>query len=368
MVLPVPPGPDEGDDGAGVGALDAGGVQHHEVALLGVDRRPGHRLGEHLHEVGQAAALHDAGVDVGQRGARVVVGHPHQGVEVVVVGGACTGARPARSRPPRRPRGCPRRAPPRSLRGRPDGSCAPSGDRVELPHSDPKGAERAISLRFAALRAARRRFSEGTHRLWNSPTTCALPAPTGGASSRSCCSASPWRPGSASSRRRSTRPTPAASSAPAPPPTPVRPRSLTRSRSRGPPPTSTSPRAGPPRRTSSRPSASTPSRPASSAGSPSSSRSTPCRSRSAPGPRRRKEAQQLADAWVAALARQVQAVENPTGKAEQALRIVPIESAALPTRPGLAEHAAQPRARLRARPHARPGLRAAAQPARPARP
>ena len=45
-----------------------------------------------------------------------------------------------------------------------------------------------------------------------------------------------------------------------------------------------------------------------------------------------REAQQLADAWVAALARQVQAVENPTGKAEQALRIVPIESAALPDR------------------------------------
>lgn len=46
-----------------------------------------------------------------------------------------------------------------------------------------------------------------------------------------------------------------------------------------------------------------------------------------------REAQQLADAWVAALARQVQAVENPTGKAEQALRIVPIESPALPTAP-----------------------------------
>jgi capsular exopolysaccharide synthesis family protein len=46
-----------------------------------------------------------------------------------------------------------------------------------------------------------------------------------------------------------------------------------------------------------------------------------------------RDAQQLADAWVAALARQVQAVENPTGKAEQSLRIVPIESAALPTSP-----------------------------------
>ncbi|KRE55075.1 polysaccharide biosynthesis tyrosine autokinase [Phycicoccus sp. Soil748] len=44
-------------------------------------------------------------------------------------------------------------------------------------------------------------------------------------------------------------------------------------------------------------------------------------------------AQQLADAWVAALARQVQAVENPTGKAAQALRVVPIESAALPASP-----------------------------------
>ena len=46
-----------------------------------------------------------------------------------------------------------------------------------------------------------------------------------------------------------------------------------------------------------------------------------------------KGAQQLADAWVASLARQVAAVENPTGKAEQALGIVPIESAALPTTP-----------------------------------
>ncbi|MGO4340861.1 polysaccharide biosynthesis tyrosine autokinase [Pedococcus sp. 2YAF34] len=44
-------------------------------------------------------------------------------------------------------------------------------------------------------------------------------------------------------------------------------------------------------------------------------------------------AQQLADAWVAALARQVQAVENPSGKAAQALRVVPIESAALPGAP-----------------------------------
>jgi capsular exopolysaccharide synthesis family protein len=46
-----------------------------------------------------------------------------------------------------------------------------------------------------------------------------------------------------------------------------------------------------------------------------------------------REAQQLADAWVAALAKQVQAVENPTGKAEQSLRIVPIEAAELPGSP-----------------------------------
>lgn len=46
-----------------------------------------------------------------------------------------------------------------------------------------------------------------------------------------------------------------------------------------------------------------------------------------------REAQQLADAWVAALKRQVDAVENPSGKATQALRIVPIESAELPKAP-----------------------------------
>jgi capsular polysaccharide biosynthesis protein len=46
-----------------------------------------------------------------------------------------------------------------------------------------------------------------------------------------------------------------------------------------------------------------------------------------------REAQQLADAWVAALAKQVQAVENPTGKAEQSLRIVPIEAAVIPGSP-----------------------------------
>ncbi|HEY7717179.1 MAG TPA: polysaccharide biosynthesis tyrosine autokinase [Pedococcus sp.] len=46
-----------------------------------------------------------------------------------------------------------------------------------------------------------------------------------------------------------------------------------------------------------------------------------------------REAQQLADAWVAALAAQVQAVENPTGQADQSLRIVPVEAAELPTAP-----------------------------------
>lgn len=46
-----------------------------------------------------------------------------------------------------------------------------------------------------------------------------------------------------------------------------------------------------------------------------------------------RDAQQLADAWVAALARQVESVENPGGKSAQALRVVPVESAALPTAP-----------------------------------
>ena len=41
-------------------------------------------------------------------------------------------------------------------------------------------------------------------------------------------------------------------------------------------------------------------------------------------------AQQLADAWVRALREQVDAVENPSGSSSQALRIVPVESAALP--------------------------------------
>jgi capsular exopolysaccharide synthesis family protein len=45
-------------------------------------------------------------------------------------------------------------------------------------------------------------------------------------------------------------------------------------------------------------------------------------------------AQQLADAWVAALTKQVSAIENPRGAvAANTLHIVPIESAALPTTP-----------------------------------
>jgi capsular exopolysaccharide synthesis family protein len=50
----------------------------------------------------------------------------------------------------------------------------------------------------------------------------------------------------------------------------------------------------------------------------------------APSPR---EAQQRADAWVRALKGQVDQVENPSGTSAQALRIVPVEAAALPTRP-----------------------------------
>lgn len=44
-------------------------------------------------------------------------------------------------------------------------------------------------------------------------------------------------------------------------------------------------------------------------------------------------AQALADAWVRALKRQVDTIENPSGGDKQALRIIPIESAALPTAP-----------------------------------
>jgi capsular exopolysaccharide synthesis family protein len=46
-----------------------------------------------------------------------------------------------------------------------------------------------------------------------------------------------------------------------------------------------------------------------------------------------RQAQQLADAWVRALRKEVDHVENPTGTATQALQVVPIESAALPARP-----------------------------------
>lgn len=46
-----------------------------------------------------------------------------------------------------------------------------------------------------------------------------------------------------------------------------------------------------------------------------------------------RSAQQLADAWVQALKQQVDQVENPSGSSSQALRIVPIESAALPSSP-----------------------------------
>lgn len=44
-------------------------------------------------------------------------------------------------------------------------------------------------------------------------------------------------------------------------------------------------------------------------------------------------AQALADAWVRAMGEQVEAIENPTGKSEEALRIVALESAALPGAP-----------------------------------
>ncbi|WP_195908154.1 polysaccharide biosynthesis tyrosine autokinase [Nostocoides sp. HKS02] len=46
-----------------------------------------------------------------------------------------------------------------------------------------------------------------------------------------------------------------------------------------------------------------------------------------------RAAQALADAWVEAVKTQVDAVENPSGAASQALHIVPIESAELPTFP-----------------------------------
>jgi capsular exopolysaccharide synthesis family protein len=46
-----------------------------------------------------------------------------------------------------------------------------------------------------------------------------------------------------------------------------------------------------------------------------------------------QEARRLADAWVAALARQVDAVENPSGDKVKSLSVVPIESAELPMLP-----------------------------------
>ena len=46
-----------------------------------------------------------------------------------------------------------------------------------------------------------------------------------------------------------------------------------------------------------------------------------------------KEAQELADAWVRALEKQVKAIENPKGTNDQAIRIVRVESAALPSSP-----------------------------------
>ncbi|HPU13634.1 MAG TPA: polysaccharide biosynthesis tyrosine autokinase [Aeromicrobium sp.] len=50
----------------------------------------------------------------------------------------------------------------------------------------------------------------------------------------------------------------------------------------------------------------------------------------APSPR---EAQELADAWVSALQEQVEKIENPDGKNESPIRIVPVEAAARPTAP-----------------------------------
>lgn len=46
-----------------------------------------------------------------------------------------------------------------------------------------------------------------------------------------------------------------------------------------------------------------------------------------------QEAQMLADAWIVALQDQIEAVENPGGKNEAAIRIIPVESAALPSAP-----------------------------------
>lgn len=45
------------------------------------------------------------------------------------------------------------------------------------------------------------------------------------------------------------------------------------------------------------------------------------------------EAQELADAWIVALQQQVEEIENPNAENESPIRIIPIESAALPTAP-----------------------------------
>ena len=64
----------------------------------------------------------------------------------------------------------------------------------------------------------------------------------------------------------------------------------------------------------------------------STSRSTPCSSRSARGPRPLVRPSSWPTLGGGAQ-RQVEAVENPGGKSAQALRVVPVESAALPTAP-----------------------------------
>ena len=46
-----------------------------------------------------------------------------------------------------------------------------------------------------------------------------------------------------------------------------------------------------------------------------------------------RQAQELADAWIKALQVQVEAIENPSGEGEAAIRVVPVESASLPSSP-----------------------------------
>lgn len=46
-----------------------------------------------------------------------------------------------------------------------------------------------------------------------------------------------------------------------------------------------------------------------------------------------REAQELADAWIVALQEQIEAIENPAGEGEAAIRMVAVESAALPGSP-----------------------------------